>query len=561
MKQLFLAALLGTICLQAKAETIKTIKPKPVKATVYLSGAEIAYLESLTLPAGTNEIIIEGVAPQCDETSISAFFKGGLVIDTRKNTHYPEPTKLYDLDGKYEFFLNRINDSIEEMDFQVQDCNNKLATYEKEEYLLLNNRLMRGEFTKDSLPLLKASLDLLRTRLINIDEEQLALERRLSKISKVQTKLYERQQYYTSLLNSGNWLLNPEPVKVITQIAVTIEATEQVTGNLNLKYYVPNAGWVPMYEIQANSGKEKVRLVYRAQVYQNTGLDWKDVSLVLSTSNPSVGNTRPVLTAWNLYYGYPNSYAERLNYDFRNNNGMFNQYPGQLKADDLVAADTSRTGPGDEPPLPLFTVNDNLLMTEYEIKTRYSIKADNKAHHVIINTIDIPVSLAYLTVPKLDKDAFLMGKVANWEDLNLLPASAKIYFDESYIGLTVVEPSSTKDTMYLNLGRDKSIIVKRQALKDKSREQVLGEYKIINKTIEITVRNTKDINLSFEIEDQVPITSDNSIRITVGDYDKAMYNPVTGKLTWKLNIKPKDTKKVVFSYEVKYPKDKTIASL
>jgi uncharacterized protein (TIGR02231 family) len=164
-------------------------------------------------------------------------------------------------------------------------------------------------------------------------------------------------------------------------------------------------------------------------------------------------------------------------------------------------------------------------------------------------------------VPKLDRDAFLMGKVADWEELNLLPATAKIYFDESYIGVTVVDPVTTRDTLYLNLGRDKSIIVKRMAIKEKSREQVIGDYKIVTKTIEITVRNTKGIPLQFEIEDQVPVTADNTIKITMEENDATFYNEATGKLTWKLDIKPKDIKKIRFSYEIKYPKDKFLAGI
>jgi uncharacterized protein (TIGR02231 family) len=213
------------------------------------------------------------------------------------------------------------------------------------------------------------------------------------------------------------------------------------------------------------------------------------------------------------------------------------------------------------PAVPIFTVDDNFLRTEYDIKTRYSIASDNKAHNVIINNVEVPVDLAYMAVPKLDKDAFLMGKVVNWEDLNLIPGAAKIYFDDSYIGTTTIDPVSTKDTLYINLGRDRSIIVKRQNVKEKCKEQLVGEFKMVSKTIELTVRNTKAIGLAFEIEDQIPITIDPGIKITLGDNDGAIYNEVTGKLTWKINIKPKDTKKIRFTYEVKYPKDKFVQGL
>ncbi|NQW42801.1 MAG: DUF4139 domain-containing protein [Bacteroidetes bacterium] len=543
------------------AQNTKTIKPKPNKATVYLSGAEIAYLESLTLPTGTSEITVEGVSPYLDETSISAYFKGGLVIDTKKTLYYPEQPKKNNNIQKYIIFIERITDSLEETGYLMKDCNNKLSAFAREESLLLNNRLIKGEFAKDSLGLLKASLDLLRARLTNIDEQELILERKVNKLYKIQTALNQRKTYF-ELLQNDNSDNNSISFNPIHQIIVTIETTQAVTGNLSLKYYVGSAGWMPQYDIQAVSGKDKIQLVYRAQVYQNTGLDWKDVALTLSTSNPTLSNTKPILSEWNLFFGYPNSYVNDMyknapvtNY---NNLGRAQMNKKSLKLEDAAKDDAELN---EIPTVPLFTVNDNFLRTEYEIKTKYSIASDNKAHNVIINNLEIPVSLAYLAVPKLDKDAFLMGKIVDWEDLNLIPAAAKIYFDESYIGTTTIDPVSTKDTLYINLGRDKSIIVKRQNIKEKCKEQTLGEYKTITKTIEITVRNTKGIELDFEIEDQIPITTDPNIKITLIDSDNATYNPVTGKLTWPKNIKPKDTKKVRFTFEVKYPKDKFISGL
>lgn len=553
---------LFSVVFTTNAQTTKTIKPKPNKAIIYLSGAEIGYLETLSLPAGSSEITIEGVSPYVDENTISAYFKGGLVIDTKKSLRYPEPPKNPALEDKYGKFIIRISDSLEELVYLIKDCTNKQGTFQRERTLLLNNRLMRGEFARDSLALLKSTLDLLRMRLTNIDEEELSIERKINKYYKLQEKLNERKTYYQLLQSEGTPIINPDMYNPIYQIIVTIETEQAVTGNLSLKYYVAQAGWMPIYDIQAVSGKDKIQLVYRAQVYQNTGLDWKDISLTLSTSNPSIGNTKPVLSEWNLYFGYPNSYINEMNKakaPAMNYNNL--NYKSLEKKSLQLDTKEDNIDDAGVPAIPVFTVDDNFLRTEYDIKTRYSIASDNKAHNVIINNVEVPVSLAYLTVPKLDKDAFLMGKVVNWEDLNLIPGAAKIYFDESYIGSTTIDPVSTKDTLYINLGRDKSIIVKRQNVKEKCKEQLAGDFKTVSKTIEITVRNTKSIALGFEIEDQIPITTDPNIKITLGDNDGAIYNEVTGKLVWKVNIKPKDTKKLRFTYEVKYPKDKFIQGL
>jgi hypothetical protein len=61
--------------------------------------------------------------------------------------------------------------------------------------------------------------------------------------------------------------------------------------------------------------------------------------------------------------------------------------------------------------------------------------------------------------------------------------------------------------------------------------------------------------------DQIPVTTDNTIKIELKSKDGAAYNDQTGKLVWKINVKPKDSKKIIFSYEVKYPKGKYIGTL
>lgn len=560
MKSFFIIAcssLVGFMPLSAQ----KTIKPKPDRAIVYLSGAELSYNETVSLQAGTTELLVEGVAPGLDENSISAFFKGAMVVDTRKGLRYPEAPKVFDQGQKYTVHINRISDSIEDMSWLIKDCDNKKNALQKEKYLLLNNRLMRGEFARDSIALLKGALDLLRQRQYAIDEEELSTDKRKSKLVKLTAKLEERRTYYSNLQSNILNGIITEQYNPVYYIAVTIQAEAAITGTLNLRYYVASAGWVPRYDILATSGKESIQLLHRAQVYQSTGVEWKDLSLVLSTSNPGIGNTKPLLTAWNLYFGYPNTYSERVNKS-KANVYNYNQYKPQIQSKSLSTEDVQDDEAGMPVQEPVFSMGDNFLRMEYEIKTKYSISSDNKPHNVLVSRTDVPVSLTYMCVPKLDRDAFLMGKLANWEDLNLLPASARIYFDESYIGLTAIEPETTKDTLYVNLGRDRSIIVKRQAMKDKCREQVLSDARVHLKTFEITVRNTKSIALDFEIEDQIPISSDPNIKITLLDNkDGAIYDAITGKLTWKMSIKPKDSKKVQFSYEVKYPKDKHIMGL
>jgi hypothetical protein len=65
----------------------------------------------------------------------------------------------------------------------------------------------------------------------------------------------------------------------------------------------------------------------------------------------------------------------------------------------------------------------------------------------------------------------------------------------------------------------------------------------------------------IRIEDQIPITKNTQIELGQVDVGGARIEPNTGKLTWLLDVPANETRKVVFKYEVKYPKDKKIAGL
>lgn len=565
MKKVFLALFLFSLAL-VRAENQKTINPKPNKVTVYLKGAELGYDIPLTLSKGQHEIIIEGVSPYIDENSLSGFFKGAMVIDILKSSRYPEVKKKENQDERYKGQLERVQDSLDELSFQFTDKQNKKNTLAKEKQLLLNNKLMKGEFRRDSVELLTATLNLLRSRLNEIESEDLKLDRDIYKLRKVQKGLNERKVHLQNLINNVIEAGTDIPYQPIYQVIVTLDAPEPVSGSLSLKYFIRQAGWMPSYDIIAGSNSESINIVSRAMVAQNSGLDWKNVDLTLSTSDPTMANTKPTLNIWNLFFGYPNSYHNRLNTTQTfNNYNTYNAAP-QLKKMELSNMDVEVDDVKDSRSFrrdaePVFNFNGNLLRNEYVIKSKYSIASDNRNHNVVINNEEVPVTLTYMSVPKLDRNAFLMAKISDWEDLKLMPAQARIYFDESFIGTSVVNPETVKDTLYIDLGRDKSISVKRQAIKDKCKEKVLGDDIVHTKTIEITVRNTKGTNIEFEVEDQIPISSDPNIKITLLDKDKAIYNEVTGKLTWKLRLKPKEVEKLVFSYEVKHPKSKQIPNL
>src|SRR5207237_909520 len=118
--------------------------------------------------------------------------------------------------------------------------------------------------------------------------------------------------------------------------------------------------------------------------------------------------------------------------------------------------------------------DENQLSVDFDIQLPYSIPSDSKAHTVDVQSYNIPASYSYFAVPKLDKDAFLLARVTKWEELNLLPGNANIYFEGAYVGQSFIDPRNAKDTLDFSLGRDKKIVVMREKKKDLNSTKFIG---------------------------------------------------------------------------------------
>ena len=549
--------LLVLLSLTANAQTTKPIKTKLDKVIVFNRGAQLFSTEKVSLPVGTTDVIFENVSPQMLQASLQAGANAGVVVmDVRYNLQYAVAEKK-PADAalkKLEKDLKAVQDSLVEVGFTLKGLQNRLNNFATERNVLVNNRLMKGELQRDSLVIFQQSIEFLRQRLNNIDAEMLKLEREQYAWAELRTALLQRQSTLQTLI-SGNYAPTPDATQPVPQVIVTLLSERAVNADVSINYFIENAGWTPTYDLRADNNSTDIELNHRAAVYQNSGIDWKDVLLTLSTGNPNESSVKPVLSPYLLsYYQYMETERKKQL--------AAKPQPSSRMTDDVkeeaASADYDKDIDG---VYDYTTVTENALRVEYEIALKYTIASDGQAHNVVIQNRKIPAQYNYTVVPKLDPDVFLMARLTDWEDLNLMPGTARVYFEGTYVGQTAINPGSTNDTLLLNLGRDKSIVVKRVKLKDKSREKILNENKMVTKTYEITARNTKSIPIRLIVEDQMPIATDPSIKITYEDYGKASFNPDTGKLIWDLKIDPKESKKMSFTYEVKYPKDRSLANL
>jgi hypothetical protein len=623
------------LCIQVSAQTPKkNIESKIEKVTVFLQGAQVQRSAKALLTSGKQELVFTNISPAIDKQSIQVKAEVSVTVLSviHQQNHLKEQQKqeeIREIETQKEALLERL---------ALQK--NILNVYKQEETMLVKNQQIGGANNGLKAADLKEAADFQRNRLTEVYQKQMETDRA---IKKIESELIKMNRQLAEL--------NQKADISTSEIHVTVSTKETMNSNFVVTYLIKQSGWFPTYDIRVKDISSPTTLQYKANVFQSSGEDWKDVKLFLSTGNPNENGTRPVISPWYLRYGYAyqppppttiqSSYRDGLLSGVvtdekgnpipgasivikGTNSGVAADYNGQFrlitKPGDIVVVSAVGMSPVEK----LVPVGGNMSLvmqtapnsfsevvvtgygqssdgfvalgdysarqqkdlaystqkikaaeltrnkdvattityqpttTVYEIKDPYTILNDGKTYMADIDGYEVKAQYEYYAAPKIESDAFLTAKIVDWQELNLLPGEANLFFEGTFLGKSTLDVTNAGDTLNLSLGKDKGVMVKRTLLKDFSSKRFIGSNKTDTRQYEIVVRNNKQQAIHIILEDQFPVSTQKEIEVQDKEYANAKLDEHTQTITWQLNVEPKKDNKVNFKYEVKYPKDKLL---
>ncbi|SEP29931.1 conserved hypothetical protein [Flavobacterium sp. CF108] len=513
-------------------------------ATVYFNAAEISQTASTTLPLGTSEIVVKNVAVNLNESSIQIGTPASVtVLSVQFTNNY---ISEYETDPKSPL-LKRVRDSIILVQKEILKVNNTINSESKTIQLLDKNQQISGVNSGLNVAELMKMVEYYKSKQIEISNNINTLTEKKQKLDETLQKLNNKLEVDTSKeekTSSGKLI-----VQVMNSAAGPVP--------LEISYLTNNASWSPFYDLRTESVVAPINMMYKAQVVQNTGIDWKKVKLTLSSGYPNQNNQAPILSSWFLANQVYNDEVVTIGYGTQKKR---NQLQGSVFKDKIAGVQTEMAAPviAESSVSNYTTVAENQLNISFDIDIPYDILSNGKIHSVSLKEIKLPATYKYYAVPKVENDAFLLAEIADYSKYNLLRGEANIIFEGMYVGKTFIEPNQTSDTLNLSMGRDKKVSIKREKVADKSGTKFLSAKKEQTFTFDITVRNNKKEVIELLLKDQYPLTTNKDIEVELLQSDSAKVNTETGILTWQLQLKPNETKKFRISYKVKYPKDQTL---
>jgi len=192
------------------------------------------------------------------------------------------------------------------------------------------------------------------------------------------------------------------------------------------------------------------------------------------------------------------------------------------------------------------SVKEDFTNTQFIIKKTFNIPSDGDITAIEINTFSLDATYEHFAAPIINENVFLTASFKDWEQYNLLPGEANIYFEGGYAGKTSIDP-------YTN------ITVSRKQDKNFKSKSFTGSNRVLERTYTLEVKNNKATAIDLKLMDRIPLSQNKDIKIDNIETYNADYDKLKGILSWNLKIASKESKNEKFSFKIKYPKYKHIS--
>ena len=505
----------------------QTLKTSIKEVTVFLNSAQITRNGKVTVPKGKSTLVVKSLSPYVDDKSIQVKASEGFtILSVNHKFNYLdrlERTKKTDS-------LTKVMKSL---DLDIAVNHSHLDVLKEKQSLLNENKNLGGQNSGASLTQLKQAIEFYEKELSAIKADELKTTQEITALNEARSRI---EKAMSEVKNSDELPTG--------EIHIRIESEREINGNCTITYVVTNTGWYPKYDVRVKTIEQPLQLNYKAEVFQNTGVDWKNVKLRFSNGDPNQSGLAPELNTWYLNYarntifqkgghshivrnvgnvsgritdetGEPLPGATVLvigstigtvtdlqgNYSLTLPNGSthisvsFVGYVTQeipVHSSDLnvrLAPDVSqlsevvvtgysgvaqglRVRGANSPKKKPFktsistTIVENQTTVEFEVEKPYSIKSNGEKLSVNLKNLEIDARYTYYAVPKLEKDAFLIAEIVDWDQYNLMEGEANLYFEDAYVGRSVLNAKTLSDTLSISLGRDRNIVIARKRWMD-----------------------------------------------------------------------------------------------
>lgn len=499
-------------------------------AKFYLNGAELYHSAKLNLDKGVHDLIIRNLVPKGDK-NLQAFFDNSEISIISMNQWDSKNDK------EYQGYLKRKNDSIASINEKLALLQAEIEIIDADIDFLVSNKVISGKDKLIGSKELKEYADFYSSQHLVLKKKKLELLKLSNSLKSTISHLQSDQQTYIINNSNSNYLIK-------------VQVSKKCETEIKLKYFVANASWSPYYEMRFDSKKGIMKYIAKANIVQNSGIDWTNIGIILS-SKELKNTTLPSNSRMKAFFAVRRNYNDDDSPLVGSTSAEYGDaysktdWENQVQVSPLVGIKNK-------------VVFDNQI--EYESDQKYDILSGISQSTIIIDSKEIESRTEYYALPIKSNNVFRVAYLNKENSKNIINSIVDLYIDAMYFGKTRIEKDNFSDEIKISLGVVEDLAVDIIDPLKKDEDIMLSSNKETNITYKIRIKNNRKEAVNVIVEDLIPISETDEIvvelKVNKTDYDK--YDKINGLISRNIKLNPGEMKLIDCAFSIKYPGKKEL---
>ncbi|OWT72364.1 hypothetical protein CEY09_02280 [Achromobacter marplatensis] len=522
--------------------------------TVYQDRAVVTRSASSELAAGEHELVLENLPVTLQESSLQVSAKStgqASLLDVQVRDAYQADTANER--------VRVLQEQLRKLEAQQAELDDEAAVLDNQRELVLMMQRGATEPAKEGARLTLDELKAIQT--LSAD----SLGKTLASLRQVAERKTVLEREIEALHDQLN-VLQGQLSRRTKTVTLRVNLARAGKVDLAVSYAVGGARWTPAYDARLRPADRSVDLGYFGVISQNTGEDWKNVKLTLSTARPSLGGGAPPLQPWIIDVAPPPPPPRpprpvAAPAPVTSEMSMKRSRPSSAAE---AYADARMAEPAPEAvEVSTAQMQNEATSASFQIKNPATLPSDNSSQRVAIATAKLPATLQYQSTPALREAVFLTAQASNNTDFPFLAGPLNTFLDDAFVASSRIKAVMPGEKVELAMGADDGISIKRQLVNRFTESTGFsGSGKRVTYEYKITVKNNKATKEQLVFKDRLPVSRNEKIVVKLlSPADRDVKREEDGKLAWEWELEPGKSRETVLKFSVDYPGDVDVSGI
>jgi uncharacterized protein (TIGR02231 family) len=510
--------------------------------TVYNDRAAVTRIGQISLQPGNYLLVFNDLPASIVDQSVrvSGQAAGAQILDVHVETSF--------LDTIPEDRLHALQSKVQELQTEANELSDRLSVLNTERDFILQIKAQTADNISKDLKVQRPTIEDWQKVLAFFDSN---LNKNFAEQRKIVKDRADVQNKIDALQKQINQI-SPHSRKSVKSIVVELRVEKAGEVRLLPTYVVVGACWYPQYDVRVSTESQDVELGYYGFIQQNTGEDWTNVDVSLSTARPDVGGVRPELFPWYLTIAQPMPMLHKSRSAVSAQGNDVESSNQSAAAGAMVTIER-----------PAAEVETQSTSAMFHIPSHSSIPSDNVPHKVTIAIDQLHADFSYSSTPKLSPFVYLKASIRNATAAPLLGGNANIFSNDDFVASSSMKMTSPDESFDVYLGVDPAVKIERK-LVGKFTDYTGTFTKNVRVTYEFsfTLENTKRTEQKISVQDQLPVSQNEKIVVEqVEPAEKEVHRDEQGFITWIMTLNPGEKKSWKLKFNVEYPQGTVISGI